>query len=169
MVRRTFLFPTDPSLASLKSHLRLTGDDLDAELTEKLKAAIRSAEATIGKVISPSVFSDTRPFRPELRLKGPVIEIMSVSVDGQELSSSSFSQKGSRLVFQAGLTGDEVEITWKAGMETVPPDITAAVLMKAGRLFNNPGDNVDALVTASDNLLRPYRTYGLDDEDCFDD
>lgn len=165
MPRRIFNFPTDPSLASLKAHLRLTGDDLDAELSEKLLAAIRSAEATIGKVISPSEFTDTRPFRPELKLSGPVIEVLGVRLDGLDLPSSSFSLKGSRLVFQAGLTGEEVEVTWKAGMEEVPPDIRAAVLMKAGRLFNNPGDTVDALVTASDNLLRPYRTYGIDDDD----
>jgi len=165
MLNRIFIIPTEPSLASLKSHLRLTGDDLDAELSEKLQAAIRSAEATIGKVISPSVLTDTRPFRPELRLSGPVIEVLGVRLDGLDLPSSSFSLKGSRLVFQAGLTGEEVEVTWKAGMETVPPDIRAAVLMKAGRLFNNPGDTVDALVTASDNLLRPYRTYGIDDDD----
>ena len=168
MLRRIFNFPTVPSLASLKSHLRLTGDDLDAELSDKLQAAIRSAEATIGKVISPSEFTDTRPFRPELRLSGPVIEIVSVRLDGQDLPSSNFSLKGSRLVFQAGLTGEEVEVTWKAGMEDVPPDIKAAVLMKAGRLFNNPGDTVDALVTASDNLLRPYRTYGIDEDECDD-
>ena len=165
MYRRTFLFPTDPSLASLRSHLRLTGPDLDAELSAKLLAAIRSAEATIGKIISPSILTDTIPFRPEVKLKGPVIEIMSVSVDGQELSSSSFSQKGSRLVFQAGLTGDEVEITWKAGMENIPPDISSAILLKAARLFNNPGDSVETLNTASDNLLRPYRTWGIDDDD----
>lgn len=165
MLSRTFIIPTEPSLASLKSHLRLTGDDLDAELTEKLKAAIRSAEATIGKVISPSVFSDTRPFRSELRLKGPVLDIIGVSLDGETLPSSSFSLKGSRLVFQAGLRGEEVEITWKAGMESVPPDITAAILLKAARLFNNPGDSVETLNTASDNLLRPYRTWGLDEDD----
>lgn len=168
MLSRTFIIPTEPSLASLKSHLRLTGDDLDAELNEKLQAAIRSAEATIGKVISPSVFTDTRPFRSELRLKAPVLEVIGVKLDGEELSSSNFSLKGSRLVFQAGLTGEEVEVTWKAGMEDVPPDIRAAVLMKAGRLFNNPGDTVDALVTASDNLLRPYRTYGIDEDECDD-
>lgn len=165
MLSRLFIIPTEPSLASLKSHLRLTGDDLDAELTEKLKAAIRSAEATIGKVISPSVFSDTRPFRSELRLKGPVLDIIGVSLDGETLPSSSFSLKGSRLVFQAGLRGEEVEITWKAGMESVPPDITAAILLKAARLFNNPGDSVETLNTASDNLLRPYRTWGLDEDD----
>ena len=100
-----------------------------------------------------------------MRLSGPVIEVLGVRLDGLDLPSSSFSLKGSRLVFQAGLTGEEVEVTWKAGMEEVPPDIHAAVLMKAGRLFNNPGDTVDALVTASDNLLRPYRTYGIDDDD----
>lgn len=165
MIRRTFLYPTDPSLDSLRSHLRLTSPDLDAELSAKLLAAIRSAEATIGQIISPSILTQNVSFRSELRLKGPVMEIQGVSLDGEALPSSSFSLKGSRLVFQAGLRGEEVEITWKAGMETVPPDITNAILLKAARLFNNPGDSVETLNTASDNLLRPYRTWGIDEED----
>ena len=165
MYRRTFLFPTDPSLASLRSHLRLTGPDLDAELSAKLLAAIRSAEATIGKIISPSILTDTVSFRSEVKLKGPVMEIQGVTLDGSALNDLDFSLKGSRLVFRTGIKGEEVEITWKAGMDTIPPDISSAILLKAARLFNNPGDSVETLNTASDNLLRPYRTWGIDDDD----
>lgn len=169
MLKRVFIIPTSPSLASLKSHLRLTSDDLDAELSGKLQAAIRSAEATIGRVISPSFLTDTFPFRSKLRLRGPVMEVLGVSLDGTALSTADYTLRGSRLVFREGLSGDEVEVNWKAGMDVVPPDIADAVLMKAARLFNNPGDTVDTLVNASDNLLRPYRSYGMDEEDFIDE
>lgn len=166
MEKRVFIYPTEPSLARFKSHLRLTSDDLDAELGSKLEAAIRSAEATIGKVISPSHLSQEFRFRQSLRLHGPVMEIQGVKVDGTYLDPSDYSLKGSCLEIAAAVSGERVEVEWKAGMDPVPPDIINAILLKGARLFNNPGDTVDVMVNASDNLLRPYRTWGLDDEDC---
>ena len=166
MEKRVFIYPTEPSLARFKSHLRLTGDDLDAELSDNLLAAIRSAEATIGKVISPSYLSQEFRFRQTLRLHGPVIEILDVKVDGSSLEPEDYSLKGGCLEIAAAVSGERVEVEWKAGMDQVPPDIIKAILLKGAHLFNNPGDAVDVLVSASDNLLRPYRTWGLDDEDC---
>ena len=41
--------------------------------------------------------------------------------------------------------------------------LKAAILMHAASLFNNPTDSVEVLTKASQNLLRPYRSWGLDD------
>lgn len=162
-MERTFIHPLQPSLAKFKSHLRITSDDLDDELSDKLQAAIRSAEAVIGRVIASSFFEREFRFAESINLKGPVIEVLEVTVDNEP--ASGWRLMGNHLVMPLGMSGRYVEVRWKAGMEQVPADITAAILMKGARLFNNPGDSVDTLTTASDNLLRPYRTWGLYDED----
>lgn len=165
MEKRTIIRPISPSLSldKLKEHLRITSEDLDAELDGKLMAAIYNAEATIGKVIAPSVISNTYRFAGSLRLMGPVIEVLEVKVDGQPVEAPVLFHD--TVVMPVGMTGNFVEVKWKAGMEEPPYDIAAAIFLKASRLFNNPGDTVDALTTASDNLLQPYRTWGEDEDD----
>lgn len=162
-MERTFINPLQPSLTKFKNHLRITSDDLDDELTDKLQAAIRSAEATIGRVIAPSIFSKGFRYTDSIALKGPVMAVLEVVVDDETVSG--WKLMGNRLYMPLGMSGQFVEVRWQAGMEQVPADITAAILMKGSRLFNNPGDSVDALTTASDNLLRPYRTWGEEDDD----
>jgi hypothetical protein len=39
----------------------------------------------------------------------------------------------------------------------------AAILLHAASLFNNPTDSVEVLTKASQNLLRPYRSWGMAD------
>lgn len=147
-------------LADFKAHLRITANDLDADLRQKMMAAVLSAEKHIGMVILKSRFVTTTVLHT-LQLHSPVTEVEGVEVDGVE--TQAYTLRGNVLKLDEGVTGDEVKVTYIAGRDYIPYDIKAAVMMQAATLFNNPADRVETLVTASQNLLRPYRRWGKGD------
>lgn len=165
MTKRDYIFPAlDPSLDDFKAHIRVTSDDLDSELTNKLVAAIRSAEHMIGKVIALSRFTFTGSFRSVITFpERPFRSVVSVKVDDVVLSEDRYTVSGRTLVFAEGVTGSTVEVVYKAGMKSVEYDIKAAILLHAAALFANPVDSVETMPKASTNLLRPYRSWGEDD------
>ena len=146
-------------LQEFKRHIRMTSDDLDAELYAKLMAAVRHAEHHIGKVILRSEFVETVPFASSFILKVPSPVVESLEVDGEE--TNGFDQDGKTLHVYG--SGTSMTVTYEAGYESIPWDMKAAILMHAASLFNNPTDSVETLAKASQNLLRPYRSWGLDD------
>ena len=138
----------------------MTSDDMDAELLSTLMAAVVHAEHHIGKVILRSRFVLDCPFTPSVILKVPDIEVEGFEVDGTEVTGYTVDGR----VFNApqGVSGDRMKVTYLAGIECIPPDMKKAIFLHATTLFNNPADSVETLVKASQNLLRPYRTWGLD-------
>ena len=160
MTERTFVtMAANGLLQEFKRHIRMTSDDLDAELYAKLMAAVRHAEHHIGKVILRSEFVTTVPFTSSLTLKAPGIVVESLEVDGEE--TNGFDQDGKTLHVYG--SGTSMTVTYEAGYECIPPDMKTAILMHAASLFNNPTDSVETLTKASQNLLRPYRSWGMDD------
>ena len=160
MTERNFVGMAETGLLQeFKRHIRMTSDDLDAELRSKLQAAVYHAEHHIGKVILRSEFIVTVPFASTLTLKVPNPVVESLEVDGQEVTDYSVNGK----ILQVGGAGTQMTVTYEAGYECIPPDMKAAILMHAASLFNNPADSVETLTKASQNLLRPYRSWGLDD------
>ena len=160
MTERTFVsMSANGLLQEFKRHIRMTSDDLDAELRSKLQAAVYHAEHHIGKVILRSEFIVTVPFASTLTLKVPNPVVESLEVDGEE--TNGFDQDGKTLHVYG--SGTSMTVTYEAGYESIPWDMKAAILMHAASLFNNPTDSVETLAKASQNLLRPYRSWGLDD------
>ena len=160
MTERTFVgMSANGLLQEFKRHIRMTSDDLDAELYQKMLAAVYHAEHHIGKVILRSEFVVTVPFASSLTLKVPDPVVESLEVDGEPVTD--YSVKGKAL--QVGGEGTQMTVTYEAGYECIPADMKAAILMHAASLFNNPTDSVETLTKASQNLLRPYRSWGLDD------
>lgn len=146
-------------LAEFKRHIRMVSDDLDAELYQKMMAAVYHAEHHIGKVILRSEFVTTVPFVSSLTLKAPNAQVLGLEVDG--VPTTGYDLEGTTLhVYGDGTT---MKVTYVAGYECIPYDMKAAILMHAASLFNNPTDSVETLAKASQNLLRPYRSWGLDD------
>ena len=160
MTERTFVsMSANGLLQEFKRHIRMTSDDLDAELYAKLLAAVRHAEHHIGKVILRSEFVETVPSASSFILKVPSPVVESLEVDGEE--SHGYDQDGKTLHVYG--SGTSMKVTYEAGYESIPWDMKAAILMHAASLFNNPTDSVETLAKASQNLLRPYRSWGLDD------
>ena len=160
MTERTFVsMSANGLLQEFKRHIRMTSDDLDAELYAKLLAAVRHAEHHIGKVILRSEFVETVPFASSFILKVPCPVVESLEVDGEE--TNGFDQDGKTLHVYG--SGTSMKVAYEAGYESIPWDMKAAILMHAASLFNNPTDSVETLAKASQNLLRPYRSWGLDD------
>ncbi len=162
MTERTFVsMSANGLLQEFKRHIRMTSDDLDAELYAKLLAAVRHAEHHIGKVILRSEFVTTVPFASSIPLKVPGIIVQDLEVDGVRVAG--WSLEGRTLYVPSTVTGSVMTVTYEAGYECIPADMKAAILMHAASLFNNPTDSVETLAKASQNLLRPYRSWGLDD------
>ena len=162
MTERNFVGMAEVGLLQeFKRHIRMTSNDLDAELRAKLRAAVRHAEHHIGKVILRSEFVTTVPFASSLTLKAPNPVVESLEVDGAEVTG--YGLDGRVLIVPQGVSGEQMTVTYEAGYECIPDDMKAAILMHAASLFNNPTDSVEVLTKASQNLLRPYRSWGLDD------
>lgn len=155
MTRRQFYGAYEPTLDEFKRHLRITSNDLDAELESKLMAAIVSAENYIGKVIAVSQFKESGKISNPMSmpLKGPVQQVLSLRVDDVEID---YDLDGDEILFDAP-EGSSYEVEYISGYEMVPYDIKAAVLLKAAALFSNPVDSVEQLPKASESLLKPYR------------
>ena len=161
MTERTFVSMAATGLLhEFKSHIRMTSSDLDAELNAKLLAAVRHAEHHIGTVILRSEFVTTVPFASSLTLKVPDPVVGGLEVDGVPVLG--WSLEGNTLYVPSTVTGTNMTVTYEAGYECIPWDMKAAILMHAASLFNNPTDSVETLAKASQNLLRPYRSWGLD-------
>ena len=147
-------------LADFKAHIRVTANDLDADLRQKMMAAVLSVERHIGRVILKSRFVTTTVLHT-LQLHSPVTEVEGVEIDGA--ATQAYTVRGNVLKLDEGVTAEQMKVTYDAGGDYIPYDIKAAVLMQAATLFNNPADHVELLVTASQNLLRPYRKWGMND------
>lgn len=149
-----------PSVSDLRSHLRITAHDLDAELVQKLRSAVVSAENEISTVIAPSKFVlNTKPSSSSLRLRWPVTSVTSVRVDGETMETG-FSWDEDGIRFDEPVDGSTVEVEYEAGLAYVPDDIQGAILLLASSLFNNPTDRPEERDrTTARNLLRPYRRW----------
>ena len=153
---------TQALLGEFRNHLRITSTDMDAILEQALEVGIERAEAEIGKVIALSTFTGVQmPFAQTLSLRGPIVEVTSVKVDGTEVPVTSYTYNQRSLTFADGVEGSSVELAYKAGFEQIPSMVKGAIFLFGGRYFNNPTDTPEERDrTAAANLLRPYRTWG---------
>lgn len=156
-----------PGLSELKLHLRITSSDQDALLMSYLKAAAVSAEHQIGRRLERSKFTYTGAFSSSIVLEElhnryfPLQGVPVVEVDGER--TTAFTVRGRRIFFNEGVTGERVRVVYVGGGHKVEPDIRAAILLTASKYYNNPVDSVETLPSVAANLLRQYRSWGVDD------
>ena len=150
-------------LGRLKSHLRITSNDIDGELMNKLTAAIDSAEHFIGRVIPLSTITETLPFSSVVPLSRPLVSVDGIEVDDTpiDLDTCEVDVFTGTVSFPDETDGKAVKVVYNAGMGQIPADIVSAILLIASSLFSNPMDSVETLPKASSRLLRPYRNYEL--------
>lgn len=155
------IIATAALLDEFRNHLRLTSTDMDAVLLQSLEVGILRAEHEIGSVIALSQFTVRMPFSQSLSLRGPVLEVSSVKVDGEAVPSGSYTFDEGSVAFDDGVSGESVELVYQAGRTPIPGDMKGAIFLFGGRYFNNPTDQPEERDrTAAANLLRPYRTWG---------
>ena len=160
MEQRSYI-ATAALLGEFRNHLRMTSTDMDAILLQSLEVGILRAEHEIGSVIALSGFTVQIPFKKTLELRGPIVEVSSVKVDGEMVPDTSYSFDERSLTFNGGITGEKVEVVFKAGVSPIPGDMKGAIFLFGGRYFNNPTDQPEERDrTAAANLLRPYRRWG---------
>lgn len=131
------------SLATLeeaKTHLRITLDDSDAQLTAMLEVATELCESFVGGPLSEATFTETFDGgRPAVQLRRPVTQILSVSDDGTALTVESdvtlsdyagllYRGTGTGGFFNWSGTRGSVVVQYKAGY---PADAVPAILKHA--------------------------------------
>ena len=146
-------------LEELKSHLRIADDAFDADLLLKLHTATQWAESQIGRTLNTYNCS-------YVNLDASAVDSITILLDKRELQSIdevnckyNVIDEGI-ILYPEGKANVELRYTIGCAIELAYP-IAAAILLRAASLFANPNDSVQYKLTASENLLRPYRNYGL--------
>lgn len=147
-------------LPMLKRNLRLTGDDLDAMLVEKLCAALTDAGHYIGGPCAATDMAATGTVPSSgvhtVVLRGPVLSLASVVLGGEDVTDGC-TLSGRILTLPSADAGAALTVSYRAGYSPMPADMAAAVTLRASSLYSNPLDSVETLTKASSNLLRHYR------------
>ena len=108
----------------------------------------------------PSTITLSVRFCRTIPLRWPARSVTSVEVDGSEIGPGGYDADDESLTFADSVSGSRVTVRYDAGLEQVPPDVKAAILLLAGSLFNNPTDRPEERDrTTARNLLRPYRRW----------
>nr|DAW47262.1 MAG TPA: Head Tail Connector Protein [Caudoviricetes sp.] len=157
-VKRLDIGQSPVTLEQAKRHLRIASNDFDADITGKLEAAITVAENYTGLMLREYEFSVTGDFARQIKTGLMPIKEVSVKVDGNEISDIDWED--STVILPGTCSGRKIEIKIKTGFDVFPDDITAAILLVTGRLFENPSDSVENLPKASSNLLNAYKRWG---------
>lgn len=149
-------------LQHFKEHLRITSDDQDADLRAKLLSALTSVGHDVHRVLLASTVTATGVMTSggtmQLTLRGPVREVVSVSVNGSALTEGEgYTLLGNKLKINAEFENALVEVVYKAGYHQMPSDIWEAVCLRGAGAYANPIDSVQERLRASDILIRPYR------------
>ena len=157
-VKRLNIIQSPVTLEQAKRHLRITSNDFDADISGKLEAAITAAENYTGLMLREYEFSVTGDFARQIKTGIMPIKEASVKVDGNEVCGVDWED--STVILPDTCNGSEIEIKILTGFDVFPDDITAAILLVTGRLFENPADSVENLPKASSNLLNAYKRWG---------
>ena len=157
-VKRLNIVQSPVTLEQAKRHLRITSNDFDADISGKLEAAITAAENYTGLMLREYEFSVTGDFTRQIKTGIMPIKEANVKVDGNEVCDVDWED--STVILPDTCNGSEIEIKILTGFDVFPDDITAAILLVTGRLFENPADSVENLPKASSKLLNAYKRWG---------
>jgi uncharacterized phiE125 gp8 family phage protein len=174
--------PTEPlTLADAVAHLRVSDTAEDALITRLIPAARKSAEQYIRRGIGSQTWRyDLDAWAETIQLPmAPASEVESITYTAKTgtvntLNPSDYLLHGPSglLYLPAGTTWPAVDlvpvlpiqITYSLGLDPVPEDILAALLLTIGHLYQHRESitavKVDELPHGVKHLLDPYRDLG---------
>lgn len=178
--------PPDPvvTLEEAKRHLKVDGDDEDVEIAAFIAAAtghIDGPDGWLGRALGVQIleartdvwcgYQVSLPFPPVLEL----VSISYLDNEGTEqmadladldLLGRNLVAAGSSWPWDGGSRRREsLRIRYRAGYETLPPAIRAAILLMVGDLYRNRDSVAFTVATAIpmsttvESLLAPFRIY----------
>lgn len=188
MSRVVVIEPPQPvvKLDEAKAHLKRDGDDDDALITAMIAAAtghIDGPDGWLGRAIGVQTLEATLdgfvydpialPYRPVIDIVG--IRYEDVSGVWRDLASDVYDLRGDSIGTAWGKSwpgtrayrgaSQSVRIRYRAGYETLPPSIRAAILLMTGDLYRNRDTTAAAgtvaipMSTTVETLLAPFRVF----------
>lgn len=145
------------TLAEVKEHLRLTGDEFDGNLTLLLEAAVSGAETITGLTLRESTYRVTELNDRVVSTGLMPIRAVTATVDGRPLEGVGIS--GSHVILPDDVEAVTAELEVKTGFDEFPADLKAAILLMTARFFEFPSDPVENLPKASTNILKNYTRW----------
>lgn len=162
------------SLADLKDHLRITGDDESAYLTGLSMAATYAVEQWTQRLLTVRgvtlSLTDLPCAQEPIELPGGVVaSLTSVTADGTPITGGTVLGTSPALLIPAAdwptVTGEgyPVTIIYQAGFATVPADLVHAVKMIAADMYDARSNTVEgptskAMISA-EYLMAPHRIW----------
>lgn len=162
------------TLSELKQHLRILHNEQDTFLQKLIYAAKESAKQKVNVIPTTATYQfKVKEFKSTVFPVKPIVSISSVkyiNTDGTEVTLDStdyefvkrFPRARDKIIFYNEYNVHEnteypIIITANTGYSETPADIKAAILLIAGRLYENPENPVEQKITAADTLLRAYK------------
>lgn len=171
-----------------KEHLRVRHDQEDALIDAYIEAASGHIDGPGGWLGRALGLQELETFLPAFGTCGwialpypPAVKVLEIEYvddagDKISLDVDSYQLRGNMIrpawpqsfptAAWQGAGGDTVRIQWRAGYETVPAPISAAVLLMVGDLYANRETSVQhisaspiPMSTTVENLLAPFRVF----------
>jgi len=167
------------TVQELKDNIGIFHPEKDAILALYLQSAVDYAQRFTGLQLMPAVWElQMSTYYEFIKLsKSPFIGIVSVKYyDADNVLQTLVSETD--YIVTSAYSGiiqfktdfvlydrpDALQIRFNAGYAdaaTVPPLIKSAIILMAGKIYDNPVDSVENLPKASTNLLRQYRQWQI--------
>jgi len=167
------------TVAELKQNIGIFHTEKDTMLDLYIKSAVDFAERYTGRQLMPAVWElQMSTFYEFLKIsKAPFISLVSIkyydsaNVLQTLVSGTDFdvcSSDPAIIQFKTDFVlydrPDALQIRFNSGYANaaaVPALIKAAIILMAGKMYDNPIDSVENLPKASTNLLRQYRLWQM--------
>jgi len=166
------------SVADAKTYCRVTHSNHDSLIQDLIKAATQMFEQRSSLCICPqtwrlSLSDDEVVERVEI-YKYPILGFSSITYyDTDNASQSLTNSQDDYISFIEGRPGslifadppstyerdDAMQITFLAGYDTIPSDITDAIKMIVYRMYNHPDDPVSEKFSFVDKIIRDHRAW----------
>ena len=162
------------TLSNLKAHLRITSSAEDAIITDYGIAATAAVERWTQRIIAPRVATlslQELPLRkcPIELPGGTIISLTSVIADAVTITGCTTIGHSPALLFPAldwpTVTGDGylVTITYEVGMATIPQDLSHAVKLMVGEMYERRANAVEGplnqTLISAEYLMASHRIW----------